>query len=54
MSVCSIRKEEPVSQSLSKENRRYFLYGYRHLRMRSQCGVGRDRSLENTQTKERS
>ncbi len=54
LSVCSIRKEEPIRQSLSKENRRYFLYGYRHLRMRSQCGVGRDRSLENTQTKERS
>ena len=28
LSVCSIRKEEPISQSLSKENRRYFLYGY--------------------------
>lgn len=54
LSVCFIRKEEPIRQSLSKENRRYFLYGYRHLRMRSQCGVGRDRSLENTQTKERS
>ncbi len=28
LSVCSIRKEEPISQSLIKENRRYFLYGY--------------------------
>ena len=28
LSVCSVRKEEPISQSLSKENRRYFLYGY--------------------------
>ena len=28
LSVCSIRKEKPISQSLSKENRRYFLYGY--------------------------
>ena len=27
---------------------------YRHLSLRSRCGVGRDRSLENTQTKERS
>lgn len=28
LSVCFIRKEEPISQSLSKENRRYILYGY--------------------------
>ena len=28
LSVCSVRKEEPISQSLSKENRRCFLYGY--------------------------